>query len=93
MTRTVAGVILAVGLVAIGWSAGRAQTTVADFEMTITTPVGRTTIQCSRGCDFTEGVSTPPSLPSPNPTFAIQCSGREVQQCVTTINGHGVIYR
>ena len=42
-----------VGLLVIGaWSVGRAQTTVANFEITVETPRGPARVTCTRGCEW-----------------------------------------
>jgi hypothetical protein len=47
-----AGIRLATvsALIALGWVAGRAQSSAPDFELVVDAPAGETTIQCVRGC-------------------------------------------
>jgi hypothetical protein len=41
MTRIVVRVVIAFALIGAGWTVGRPQTTVADFELTVDAPAGR----------------------------------------------------
>jgi hypothetical protein len=51
MARTVALILFAVVLVAIGWIAGaKAQSSSPDFELIVNAPAGETTVECARGC-------------------------------------------
>ena len=50
MAKTLILGVVAVVLVGAGWSAGRAQTTQADFEIAVGTTDGRVRIDCVRGC-------------------------------------------
>ena len=59
MKRVALGVILALGFVFAGWAVGRAQTSVADFEILIDAPgPGRVNLTCTRGCNWREGQNT-----------------------------------
>ena len=90
MTRTVIRVAMAIALIGAGWSVGKAQTTVADFEMTVDAPGGRTNITCTRGCDFRFDVGSTAGLPTPNTRFTYACGA---ERCGVTINGHGHVIR
>ena len=83
-------VLVAVGLLVAGWSVGKAQTAVADFELTVDAPGGKVSIDCRRGCDFTHDVGRIDALPRPNTTFTFQCGAA---RCSATINGHGHVLR
>jgi hypothetical protein len=83
MRRTALLIVVAVLLVAAGWSAGRttAQTRVADFEISIDAP-GQVNVTCSRGCDW-------PSVPGERlPTMNFRC---ESERCRWMLNGYGRI--
>jgi hypothetical protein len=46
-------IAIAVGLVLLGWVAGRAQGVAEpDFEITVNAPEGETVIECVRGCNL-----------------------------------------
>jgi hypothetical protein len=51
MRRTVRHIVVAAGLVGIGWTIGHSQTTAPDFEFSVSAPGGETIIQCLRGCE------------------------------------------
>ena len=89
MRRSVIRVAMAIALTGAGWSVGKAQTTVADFEMTIDAPGGRTNITCTRGCDFKFDVGSTAGLPT-NTRFTYACGA---ERCGVTINGHGHVMR
>jgi hypothetical protein len=84
MRRKALLVVVAVLLVAAGWSAGRttrAQTRVADFEISIDAP-GQVNVTCSRGCDW-------PSVAGERlPTMSFRC---ESERCRWMLNGYGRI--
>jgi hypothetical protein len=90
MKRLVFRILVAVTLVAAGWSVGRAQTSVANFELTVDAPGGQTVITCAKGCDFTHDVGSIAGLPHPNTKFTFGCSG---DRCRATINGAGHVMR
>jgi hypothetical protein len=51
MARTVALILFAVVLVAIGWIAGvKAKSSSPDFALIVNAPGGETTVECVRGC-------------------------------------------
>jgi hypothetical protein len=85
MTRTLFRVAIAVALIGAGWSVGRAQTNVADFEVTIDAPGWETTIECHKGWDFTNDVGRVVG-PSPHTNFRFHCNA---PRCGATINGAG----
>ena len=81
MKPTLFRLVLAVALIGAGWSVGKAQTTVAEFEIAIDVPRGEVRLTCHRGCDWVkEG--------SPNPTTSFRC---ETERCRERFNGHGRI--
>lgn len=93
MGRTAFRIALAMALVGTGWSIGKAQSNVADFEMKIDAPVGRTNIICTRGCDFKIDVGSTAGLPTPNTNFTFACSNSSTGRCSATINGSGHVMR
>lgn len=82
MRLTVLRVAVAFGLVIAGWSVGKAQATVADFEVAIDAPRGDLKLICQRGCDWARSGTTP------LPTITFTC---ETERCRGTFNGHGRI--
>jgi hypothetical protein len=48
--RTIAKLVLALGLFAGGWALARAQSPDPDFAIEVSAPGGPTTIKCIRGC-------------------------------------------
>jgi hypothetical protein len=82
MKRTLLRIVLATALIGAGWSVGKAQTTVAEFEIAIDTPRGNVKVTCYRGCDWAkEGTLTAPTITFPCDT----------ERCRAAINGHGRI--
>ncbi len=80
MKRVLLRLLIAAGLVMLGWAAGRAQSSQPDFELIVNAPVGETTVQCSRGCELAwveRGVH--PSA-TPMPTFTYACKG-SIERC------------
>jgi hypothetical protein len=80
--RTLLGVLLAFAFIGAGWSAGKAQTRVADFEIAIDAPRGQMKVTCSRGCDWVRESG------SSVPTATMRC---ETERCRWMFNGHGPI--
>ena len=74
-------IAITVGLVALGWAAGRAQTSTPDFELIVDAPQGSVTVQCVRGCElaWTERGVNPRAKPMP--TFAFNCEGPAQLRC------------
>lgn len=56
MKRTLIRIVLATAFVGAGWSLGRAQTQVAEFEIAVDSPRGDVKLTCSRGCDWSREV-------------------------------------
>ena len=82
MNRTMLRIVLAIVLIGAGWSVGKAQTAVADFEITVDAPRGEARVTCFRGCEWAkEGTMR-------SPTITFQC---DAERCRSTFNGHGRI--
>ena len=81
MHRLVLRIAVAVGFLALGWTAGRAQTSAPDFELMITSPTGSATVECVRGCElaWTERGVNPKATRMP--TFTFQCNGPAQPRC------------
>jgi hypothetical protein len=65
---------LAVILVALGWAAGSAQTSMPDFELIVDAPGGETNVRCVRGCKLAwveRGVNP---RATPIDTFTYRCT-------------------
>jgi len=45
-------IVLAIVLIGAGWSVGKAQTAVVDFEITVDAPRGEARVTCFRGCEW-----------------------------------------
>ena len=82
ISRRAVQAVVAVSLVALGWSFGaRAAQTVPDFELIVRAPVGETTIECASGCNLAwvqRGVNP---AATPTPTFRFMCRGASVTSC------------
>lgn len=83
MTRRAWLVAAALILVIASWSAGRAQSKAADFEIGIDAPRGDLKVTCVRGCDWSVEQGD-----SPLPTTHFQC---ETERCHWMLDGHGRI--
>jgi hypothetical protein len=81
--RLVTLLALAVVLVFVGWSAGRAQTRGADFNLTVDAPAGEIKVRCARGCDWPETPGEPAQ------SVVYKCDRRP---CLLTLNGQGRVY-
>jgi len=68
---------LAVGLIAMGWTIGRAQGSFPDFELRIDAPGGETNITCVRGCELAWIERMVPGTvdPAGQTTFTYACGG------------------
>jgi hypothetical protein len=84
MNRTMLRIVLAIVLIGAGWSVGKAQTAVADFEITVDAPRGEARVTCFRGCEWAKKGTIP------SPTITFQC---DTERCRSTFNGHGRITR
>jgi len=52
MERTGLRAAAAVGLIALGWTIGKAQSRQPDFELMVNAPGGDTRIECVRDCEL-----------------------------------------
>jgi hypothetical protein len=75
MKRMLLRLVVAGGLVALGWTAGQAaQTPTADFEISVSSPEGETTITCRRGCGL-QFIRMAPDRNAAESSFTYRCSG------------------
>jgi len=81
MRRTAYRVLIAVGLITLGWAAGSSQTPQPDFEIVVDAPVGATTVECRRGCALAWVERGDPATKTPTPTFSYECGGPTTQRC------------
>ena len=83
MTRMALKLLLALGLVFGGWSIGRAQARMHDFEIVIDAPVGRTRVECVKGCQLAWIERMVPGTVTPEKTeFWYECGGNSpTQRC------------
>ena len=72
---------LAAGLVGMGWTIGRAQSSFPDFELRIDAPAGETNVTCVRGCELAWIQRTVPgTVPGLLTTFTYACAGGGADQ-------------
>ena len=79
MRRTLVQIIMAVGFLVAGWSAGRAQNVKPDFVLLVDSPNGTTTVQCVRGCELVFGRSADNPRAARTPTFTYTCKSQDGQ--------------
>jgi hypothetical protein len=85
--RMLLRIVVATGLVAVGWTAGQAaQPTQADFEITVSSPSGETTITCTRGCGL-QFIRMAPDKSAAQPSFTYRCGGPSVERCGGAVQG------
>jgi hypothetical protein len=83
MKRPIVRTAVAVGLLALGWTAGRAQTSAPDFELIVNAPQGDVSVQCVRGCELAwseRGVNPGATRLS---TFDFACKGPGQVRCAS----------
>lgn len=80
MKRTLIRAVVATVFVALGWMAGRAQTSQPDFELVVDAPEGLTNVTCSRGCKLAWTERGTPNAAT-QMTFTFSCSGTQNQRC------------
>ena len=92
MKRFALRVLVATALIATGWTAAKAfQTTAppapqkADFEISVTSPVGETTITCVRGCGL-QFIRMAPDKARAEPSFTYECGGN-TSRCGGSVQG------
>ena len=81
MKQKLIRLVIACGLVALGWAAAKAQTDAPVFELIVDAPEGETTIECARGCELSwveRGIN--PNA-RPQPQFKYSCSGSHSGRC------------
>ena len=77
MSRILRTLVLAAAMIALGWVAGRAQTSAPAFELLVTSPIGDVTVQCVRGCALREvNVANEFTARPPGATFGFACRER-----------------
>ena len=89
MVRTIVLAAVAITLIGAGWSVGRAQTAVADFEITVDAPAGFVNVMCRRGCE--RSGTWMASANGSTLTASFECSGSP--RCLGTVDGHGLVRR
>ena len=97
MTRIVFRVVIALALVGAGWSAGRAQSPVADFEFTVNAPKGTVILTCHRGCNWSgpqgqiKDIFTGEVIAAAAPNTTLYGCG--APRCEGTLTGNGFTRR
>ncbi len=81
MKRMALQIVVAVGLVGLGYAYGRAQTSAPDFEIVIDAPEGKTNIECVRGCTLAWVERGVLQNSIPKPSFNYGCSNSPTQRC------------
>lgn len=81
MKRRFLAIIVTVALVFVGWSAGVAQSRVANFEISVDAPRGEVTLTCHRGCEWTG-----PGFPGGLQRITFRC---DTERCRGTVTEHG----
>jgi hypothetical protein len=84
MKQTMRHAVIVAALVALGWAAGRAQTTRGDFELRINAPSGATSVECVRGCRLIGARDIENPSARQMQTYEFSCSG---QQCRASVVG------
>jgi hypothetical protein len=85
MRVTYLRVFLALALALAGWSVGRAQTTVAEFEIRIgAVDPGAINVYCFRGCNWSE------ALNSQNGGVTLYRCGSDADRCSLIVSGQGI---
>jgi hypothetical protein len=93
MKRLALRIAFATALVATGWTAAKAFQTpspapppqVADFEITVSSPNGSTTITCVRGCGL-QFIRMKPDKAKAEPSFTYSCQSPN-GQCGGSVQG------
>ena len=70
--------VLAFGLVALGWIAGSASQSQADFILHVTAPGGETKVTCVRGCTL-QFIRNAPDRTKAQPEFLYSCSASKCE--------------
>ena len=83
MRRLALRTVVVVGLVALGWAAGRAQAPGADFTLRIDAPMGETKIECVRGCAL-QFIREAPNPDTAMPSFQYRCTAT---RCGADVHG------
>jgi hypothetical protein len=82
MKRSAQQLVFAFILIGLGWTIGRAQGSVPDFELRIDAPEGKTHIECVRGCQLAWVERMVPGTVTPNQTtFNYGCSNSSSGRC------------
>jgi hypothetical protein len=81
--------LVAVGSIGAGWTVGRAQSTAADFEITVDAPTGTVDIICHRGCEQSSTWMRPSGSQELTASFSCNSPSR----CRGTVDGHGLVLR
>jgi hypothetical protein len=82
MKRAALRLLVAIALVAMGWTIGQAQGSDPSFELRIDAPIGRTNVECVRGCQLAWVERAVPGTVSPNKaTFTYMCSNSPSGRC------------
>jgi hypothetical protein len=80
-------VFVALLLLGVGWTAGKAQLAQPDFELIVNAPVGETTVTCKRGCNLFWIERGIPSTATPSADFTFKCGGQGTERCSSATVG------
>ena len=85
MERTAIRIVIAGSLVLTGWVLAKAQSSQPDFEIVVSSPAGKTTVECRRGCElswFERGLNPRATTMK---TFSFGCTSGE--RCASGVIG------
>jgi hypothetical protein len=91
MNPTIIRIAVAIAMAFAGWWIGRAQTSVAEFELRIDAPgPGQVNLTCIRGCSWNNRPNVA-TVAQPHTTW-FSCGG-QVDRCGGVVDGHGIVIR
>jgi hypothetical protein len=84
---TIKRIVVAAGLLAVGWTAGQAaQAPQADFDLQISSPAGTTTVTCTRGCGL-QFIRMAPDKSKAEQSFTYTCGDAATGRCGGSVQG------
>lgn len=78
---------LAIGLFAVGWTAGYAQRAQPEFLIAIDAPAGQTRLECISGCELLGARDLESPSAGPTATYQFSCSGSSAARCMARVAG------
>jgi hypothetical protein len=85
--KVIRQIVLALGLLGLGWALGYAQRVEPEFMIQIDAPAGETSVECLSGCELVGARDVENPRAGRMKTYRYRCGGESAQRCTGRVAG------